>query len=156
MIIIENRTVPCNPRSKNYAKGTVVNVSGATSTPTFVYTPTYDDIINALKNGKDYITIPTILEVSGDLYSLGEVSAFGAGSSGGSSGGGLIQTVYGLSGLGGNYSDTSLTDTFNAYTINKINTDLGARITSLEAGSALTFTTVGRLPYELTSIISSI
>ena len=46
MIIIENRTVPCNPRSKNYAKGMVVNVSGAASMPTFVYTPTYDDIIN--------------------------------------------------------------------------------------------------------------
>ena len=54
MIIIENRTVPCNPRSKNYAKGTVVNVSGG-STSGFIYTPTYDDIINTLKNGKEIV-----------------------------------------------------------------------------------------------------
>ena len=77
-----------------------------------------------------------------DFYSIGEVSAYGAGS-GGSTGGGLIQTVYGYSSLGGTFSDATLTDTFNAYTINKINTDLGARITSLEAGSVLSFTTTG-------------
>ena len=77
------------------------------------------------------------LKVDIDLYSLGEVSAFGAGS--GSSGSGLIQTVYGLSGLGGNYSDATLTDTFNAYTINSLHD----RINSLEAGSALNFSTTG-------------
>lgn len=81
------------------------------------------------------------LKVDIDLYSLGEVSAFGAGA--GSGGSGLIQTVYGYSGLGGTYNDVTLTDTFNAYTINKINSDLNSRITSLESGSALTFTTVG-------------
>lgn len=132
MIIIENRTVPCNPRSKNYAKGTVVNVSGSASMPTFVYTPTYDDIINALKNGKDYITIPTILEVYGDLYSLGEVSAFGAGS-GGSSGGGLIQTVHDYSSLGGTFNNDTLTDTFNAYTINQLH----LRLSQVEVGAAV-------------------
>jgi len=36
MIIIENRTVPCNPRSKNYAKGTVVNVSGGSASSIIV------------------------------------------------------------------------------------------------------------------------
>lgn len=36
MIIIENRTVPCNPRSKNYAKGTVVNVSGGSTSSIIV------------------------------------------------------------------------------------------------------------------------
>ena len=36
MIIIENRTVPCNPRSKNYAKGMVVNVSGGSASSTIV------------------------------------------------------------------------------------------------------------------------
>ena len=36
IIIIENRTVPCNPRSKNYAKGMVVNVSGGSTSSTIV------------------------------------------------------------------------------------------------------------------------
>lgn len=36
MIIIENRTVPCNPRSKNYSKGTVVNVSGGSASSIIV------------------------------------------------------------------------------------------------------------------------
>ena len=36
-----------------------------------------------------------------NFYSVGEVSAFGAGATAGSGGSGLIQTVYGYSGLGG-------------------------------------------------------
>ena len=52
---------------------------------------------------------------------------------------GLIQTVYGLSDLGGTYSDDTLTDTFNAYTINSLHN----RINSLESGSVIVFTTVG-------------
>ena len=47
---------------------------------------------------------------------------------GGGGGGGLIQTVYGYSSLGGTFADSTLSDTFNAYTINK----LASRITELE------------------------
>ena len=77
------------------------------------------------------------------LYTEGFLSARGANPSGGGAGGGLVQSVYGWSGLGGTYSDSELTDTFNAYTINKIHTDLSARIASLEGGSALSVVTTG-------------
>lgn len=92
------------------------------------------------------------LHVSGGgLYADTYLSARGANTSGsGSSGGGLIQQVYGSSSLGGVFSDTTLTDTFNAYTINKIRTDLinadsalSGRITSLEGGAAVSVTTTG-------------
>lgn len=92
------------------------------------------------------------LHVSGGgLYADSYISARGANTSGsGSSGGGLIQQVYGSSSLGGAFSDTTLTDTFNAYTINKIRTDLinadsalSGRITSLEGGAAVSVTTTG-------------
>lgn len=92
------------------------------------------------------------LHVSGGgLYTDSFLSARGANTSGsGSAGGGLIQQVYGSSSLGGAFSDTTLTDTFNAYTINKIRTDLmsadsalSGRITSLEGGAAVNVTTTG-------------
>lgn len=92
------------------------------------------------------------LHVSGGgLYADTYISARGANTSGsGSSGGGLIQQVYGSSSLGGAFSDTTLTDTFNAYTINKMRTDLmsadnalSGRITSLEGGAAVSVTTTG-------------
>lgn len=92
------------------------------------------------------------LHVSGGgLYADSYISARGANTSGsGSTGGGLIQQVYGSSSLGGAFSDTTLTDTFNAYTINKIHTDLmsadsalSGRITSLEGGAAVNVTTTG-------------
>lgn len=92
------------------------------------------------------------LHVSGGgLYTDTYLSARGANTSGsGSAGGGLIQQVYGSSSLGGAFSDTTLTDTFNAYTINKIRTDLinadsalSGRITSLEGGAAVSVTTTG-------------
>ena len=92
------------------------------------------------------------LHVSGGgLYADSYITARGANTSGGgSTGGGLIQQVYGSSSLGGAFSDTTLTDTFNAYTINKIRTDLinadsalSGRITSLEGGAAVNVTTAG-------------
>ena len=64
-----------------------------------------------------------------NFYASGAVSAKGiSSSSGGGGGGGLIQTVYGYSSLGGTFADSTLSDTFNAYTINK----LASRITELE------------------------
>ena len=66
------------------------------------------------------------------LYSTTYLSAKGANSSGGSSGGGgLIQSLFRYADLGKTFADTN-NDTFNAYTINKINTDLGSRISVLE------------------------
>ena len=64
-----------------------------------------------------------------NFYASGAVSAKGISSgSGGGGGGGLIQTVYGYSSLGGTFADSTLSDTFNAYTINK----LASRISELE------------------------
>lgn len=60
------------------------------------------------------------------------LSAKGANTNGGSSSGeGLITSLYRYADLGKTFSDTN-NDTFNAYTINKINTDLGSRISVLE------------------------
>lgn len=71
-------------------------------------------------------------KVTGGLYTESYLSAKGANSSGGSSsGGGLITSLYRYADLGKTFSDTS-NDTFNAYTINKINSDLGSRISVLE------------------------
>ena len=64
-----------------------------------------------------------------NFYASGAVSAKGISSgSGGGGGGGLTQTVYGYSSLGGTFADSTLSDTFNAYTINT----LASRITELE------------------------
>ena len=66
------------------------------------------------------------------LWSDGFISAKGANTNGGSSsGGGLITSLYRYADLGKTFSDTN-NDTFNAYTINKINSDLGSRISVLE------------------------
>lgn len=63
-----------------------------------------------------------------NFYASGAVSAKGISSGSGGGGGGLIDIVYGYSSLGGTFADSTLSDTFNAYTINK----LASRITELE------------------------
>lgn len=63
-----------------------------------------------------------------NFYASGAVSAKGISSGSGGGGGGLIDTVYGYSSLGGTFADSTLSNTFNAYTINK----LASRITELE------------------------
>lgn len=63
-----------------------------------------------------------------NFYATGAVSAKGISSGSGGGGGGLIDTVYGYSSLGGTFANSTLSDTFNAYTINK----LASRITELE------------------------
>ena len=64
------------------------------------------------------------------------ITAYGTGSTtSGTGSGGLITKVYGYGDLGGTYANTTLTDTFNAYTVNKIN----ERLTSLETnGTGIT------------------
>ena len=55
------------------------------------------------------------------FYTNQWISALGAQSSGGSSGGGgIIRSVYGFADLGKTFNNDTLTDTFNAYTINEI------------------------------------
>ena len=92
------------------------------------------------------------LSIDNNLYSSGDICAFGAGS-GSTSGNGLIQTVYSYSNLGGTFSNSTLTDTFNAYTINQMN----SRLISVENGSltsissALVTNTLGYTPYNATT-----
>jgi hypothetical protein len=75
-----------------------------------------------------------------NAYSKLELSAYGAGDGGGGGGGGgIIETVYGYGNLGQTFNNNILTDTFNAYTINQINT----RLASVENGSATTVNTTG-------------
>lgn len=71
-----------------------------------------------------------------DFYSIKGITAYGTGSTtSGTGSGGLITKVYGYGDLGGTYANTTLTDTFNAYTVNKIN----ERLTSLETnGTGIT------------------
>jgi hypothetical protein len=78
------------------------------------------------------------LQIDGNAYATGELSAYGAGTGGGGDGG-IIETVYGYGNLGQTFNNSILTDTFNAYTINQINT----RLVSVENGSATTVNTTG-------------
>lgn len=74
----------------------------------------------------------TSIQAKHGLWTDSFLSAKGANTNGGSSsGGGLIESLYRYADLGKTFADTS-NDTFNAYTINKINTDLGSRISVLE------------------------
>lgn len=66
------------------------------------------------------------------FYSKSFISAMGLNpNAGGGGGGGLIESVYGYTDLGKTFSDSNRTDTFNAYTVNR----LASRITSLENSS---------------------
>lgn len=55
-----------------------------------------------------------------DFWGVGAVSAKGLSAGGGGGTGGIVQTVYGFTDLGGTFSDSDLNNTFNAYTINEI------------------------------------
>nr|WP_320038849.1 hypothetical protein [uncultured Bacteroides sp.] len=79
------------------------------------------------------------LQISGNTYSTGELSAFGSGTGSTGTGGGLISTVLDSSDLSGTYSDSDYSNTFNAYTIANINSNTNnalSRIGNLESGSA--------------------
>ena len=82
---------------------------------------TFNDLFEKVNIGT--ASAPTwAVKVKYNLFSIGEVSAHGAGSGSGGEAG-LIETVYESGSLGGAFSNATLTDTFNAYTINKIHTD---------------------------------
>jgi len=93
------------------------------------------------------------LSVDNNLYSSGDISAFGAGTGSTGGGSGLIQTVYSYSNLGGTFSNATLIDTFNAYTINQMNN----RLVSVENGSLtsissdLVINALGYTPYNATN-----
>lgn len=74
------------------------------------------------------------------LYTTGSLSALGLGSleGGGGGGGGLIKLVYGFDDLGGTFDNATLTDTFNAYTINEIWKLASAGASTIGSGNVVT------------------
>lgn len=95
----------------------------------------------------DYLEVVTVdgvkyLHTNLPFYSDSSVSGGGV-SGGGTSGGGVVETVLGWSGLGSSLTDGDTTKVFNAYTVNRLWTELGGRIASLEGGSAMTLTPSG-------------
>jgi len=111
-------------------------------------------------NGWNFSTVNTdgtftdlmTLDSNGNLSVKGEVCAFGV-TSGGSGSGGLIQTVFGYANLGGSFSNATLTDTFNAYTINQMNNRLiGVENGALtQISSTLVTNALGYVPYNSTN-----
>lgn len=104
---------------------------------------TVDDKIAALQSVINAInswftlsdgTLITTYNIAAD----GEVSAGGQSSGGGGGTGGLIQTVYGYSSLGGTFSDNDKNDTFNAYTINTLASRIGVLENTPSGISSLT------------------
>lgn len=126
-----------------------LGIGGAlTATQSLIFNNgTYAKTIDIDNNGD--ITIHGNLHVTGNMYAENEISAYGSGTGSGSGGsGGLIQAVYSYASLNGSFSDTVLTDTFNAYTINR----LASRISTLETNPTLTYSNVvaalGFTPYS--------
>lgn len=101
------------------------------------------------------------LKVDTNLWSTGELSAYGTGA--GSGGGtGLITSVLESGGLGGSYLNSDLTNTFNAYTINLINGNLTSalgRIGALETNTPnVTWGTpvANYVPLSVNSVVKNI
>ncbi len=74
------------------------------------------------------------------LYTTGSLSALGLGSleGGGGGGGGLIKLVHGFDDLGGAFDNTTMTETFNAYTINEIWKLANAGASTIGTGNVVT------------------
>ena len=81
-----------------------------------------------------------------NVYSNKEISAGGKSSGGGGGTGGLIQTVYGYSSLGGTFSDNNKNDTFNAYTINTLASRIGV-LENTPSGIASLTVNLGTVSY---------
>lgn len=112
---------------------------------------TVDDKIAALQSAISAInswftlsdgTLITTYNIAAD----GEVSAGGQSSGGGGGTGGLIQTVYGYSSLGGTFSDNDKNDTFNAYTINTLASRIGV-LENTPSGIASLTVNLGTVSY---------
>ena len=89
-------------------------------------TPEQLEILSWWKKDPDN---PDTIFTEMNVYSEKEIAAYGK-VEGGGTGSGLVQNVYGSSNLGSLFSDSTLTDTFNAYTINRLH----ERLQTLEAG----------------------
>ena len=112
---------------------------------------TVDDKISVLQSAINAInswftlsdgTLITTYNIAAD----GEVSAGGKSSGGGGGTGGLIQTVYGYSSLGGTFSDNDKNDTFNAYTINTLASRIGV-LENTPSGIASLTVNLGTVSY---------
>ena len=112
---------------------------------------TQDDLnwIHSLLDYISYDTSNSAVKITGDLYATLGISAYGNTSGGGgTSTGGIVQTVYTYSNLADTFSNTATNNTFNAYTIAKIASRLatveqtgvtsGAVYTKAEINSLLT------------------
>lgn len=81
-------------------------------------TPEQLEILSFWKKDPDN---PNTIFTEMNAYSKGELSAYGIGLGGGGGGGeGIVETVYGYGNLGQTFNNSILTDTFNAYTINRL------------------------------------
>lgn len=140
-------TKPSYAFSEITGKPTTISGYGITD----AYTKqTVDDKIAALQSAISAInswftlsdgTLITTYNIAAD----GEVSAGGQ-SSGGGGTGGLIQTVYGYSSLGGTFSDNNKNDTFNAYTINTLASRIGV-LENTPSGIASLTVNLGTVSY---------
>lgn len=120
---------------------TSASISGHTLTltkgTTFLTKAAFDDLFEKVNIGTSAAPVYAIKAKYG-LYTEQFLSCMGlAQGSGGGSGSDL--DVYGSSDLGGTFDDKNLGNTFNAYTINDIN----SRVVSLEGGAAVTVTPSG-------------
>ena len=109
----------------------------------------YIEWLNRVMPVFDYSSTDSALKATVNMYSTGGISAYGNTSGGGgTSTGGIVQTVYTYSNLADTFSDTATNNTFNAYTIAKIASRLatveqtgvtsGAVYTKAEINSLLT------------------
>lgn len=104
---------------------------------TFLTKAAFDDLFEKVNIGTSAAPVYAIKAKYG-LYTEQFLSSMGL-AQGSGGGGGSDLDVYGSSDLGGTFDDKNLGNTFNAYTVNNINT----RVVSLEGGAAVTVTTSG-------------
>ncbi|WP_321425009.1 hypothetical protein [uncultured Bacteroides sp.] len=123
---------------KIFIKNDANEVVGLNDFDVLINKPQWVDLLSVDGNGN--------LKIDANVYSTGELSAFGSATGGTGGGGGLISSVLDSSDLGGAFLDTDYDNTFNAFTINSINSNVNsatARIATLEGGSATSISTVG-------------
>jgi len=97
---------------------------------------------NSLIDKITYDSTNTSVKINPNLYSGGGITAYGTGSVS-SGAGGLITAVYGYSDLSKTFSNETLSDTFNAYTIKQIYSSL----TSLQSTALTSHQTIYPLTF---------
>lgn len=134
-----------NPLTIEIANGNGLSLSNqelslelATTSSHGALSSTDKTYIDLLKTFFEWDADNSAIKAKYDFYSVGEVSAFEAGTNN-SSGGGLIQTVHGIRGLSATYLDDNLAETFNAAAIKKIYED----VVNLQNGSLVNYSLTG-------------